>query len=98
MSGVTMKELRISFFFFFLITLVPACKPPRCPLASCHVRMRHRHGETEYRGVPWWKRNKNPKYGEDYKDPAEGDKKKSAKEAKDREKQINQKKKDAYKQ
>ncbi len=97
MPGVTMKALRIFFFFFILITLVSACKPPRCPLASCHVRMRHRHGETEYRGVSWWKRNKNPKYGQDYNDPAQGDKKKSAKESKARQKQIIQKKKDTYK-
>jgi hypothetical protein len=98
MPGVPMKELRIFFFFFFLTTLLPACKPARCPLPSCHVRMRHRHGETEYRGVPWWKRNKNPKYGQDYQDPAAGSKKKSAKEAKARQKEIIQKKKDTYKQ
>ncbi|WP_347159190.1 hypothetical protein [Pontibacter chitinilyticus] len=40
-----------------------SCKP-RCPIASCQVRMVHRHGgEQEYRGQPFWKKQ-NPKMGE----------------------------------
>jgi hypothetical protein len=86
-----------------------ACRPPRCTIPTCYVRMKHRHGGenwkdappppkdfeletgatniaekgnkgkdndeenaggnrgTEYRGVRWWKKNKNPKIGEGYK-------------------------------
>jgi nitric oxide reductase activation protein len=60
--------------------------------------MKHRHGETEYRGVPWWKRNKDPKIGEDYKDPNQAEQKKNGQSAKRRQKQVIQKKKDSQRQ
>ncbi|WP_242928139.1 hypothetical protein [Pontibacter vulgaris] len=39
-----------------------SCKP-RCPIYSCQVRMLHRHGEQEFRGVPIYKKQ-NMKMGE----------------------------------
>jgi hypothetical protein len=46
-----------------LISLsVLSCKPA-CPIGPCQVRMVHTHGEGEYRGVPFWKKQ-NMKYGE----------------------------------
>jgi len=75
-----------------------SCKPPRCPLASCHVRMKHRHGEAEFRGVPWWKKNKDPKIGQDYQDPNAKDAKKNQQSAKARKKEVIQKKKDSQRQ
>ncbi|RAU83205.1 hypothetical protein [Pontibacter arcticus] len=47
----------------FLILSVSSCKTA-CPIVSCQVRMMHPHGDQEFRGVPFWKRNKNPKYGQ----------------------------------
>ena len=84
--------------FVFLLTGAAACKPPRCPISSCRVRMRHAHGKTDYRGLPWWVRNKDPKIGEDYHDPAqEADQKKDNAGFKQRRKGAIQKRKDAQK-
>jgi hypothetical protein len=77
------------YFFILLMGLLimaEGCRPPRCPLPNCYVRMKHRHGGEnwkaaaapsdlnssankgkEFRGVPWWKKNKDPKIGYDYK-------------------------------
>ena len=60
--------------------------------------MKHRHGEAEFRGVPWWKRNKNPKIGQDFKDPNDATLRKNKQSAKRREKQVIQKKKSSQKQ
>lgn len=83
----------MKYFFILLISiliLAEGCRPPRCPLPNCYVRMKHRHGGEnwkaasapsdfdpdrnpnanrgkEFRGVPWWKKNKNPKIGDGYK-------------------------------
>ena len=50
-----------------LITLLSAsvfsCRPA-CPIAACQVRMVHPHGEQDYRGRPFWKKQ-NPKMGQD---------------------------------
>ncbi|MBC7921366.1 MAG: hypothetical protein H7Z75_09790 [Ferruginibacter sp.] len=89
---------RLRLYFFLSLLLLSACKPPRCPIDSCHVRMRHSHGNQQYRGVPWWKRNKDPKYGQEYRDPNEGDQKKAVKSARERRKQVGEKKKAAQKQ
>jgi hypothetical protein len=81
-----------NFFILFLlvVSLAEGCRPPRCPLPNCYVRLKHRHGGEnwkaaaapsdfdsdknpvanrgqEFRGVPWWKNNKNPKIGDGYK-------------------------------
>ncbi|RIJ41637.1 hypothetical protein [Pontibacter oryzae] len=54
---------------FFILGLalisstVISCKPT-CPIAACHVRMVHPHGQGEYRGRPFWKKQ-NPKMGQD---------------------------------
>ncbi|MFD2244843.1 hypothetical protein [Pontibacter ruber] len=34
---------------------VTSCKPA-CPIYSCEVRMMHRHGEQEYRGMPFYRK------------------------------------------
>jgi hypothetical protein len=83
----------MKYFFILLISVMimaEGCRPPRCPLPNCYVRMKHRHGGEnwkaaaapsdfdpdrnpnanrgkEFRGVPWWKKNKNPKIGDGYK-------------------------------
>jgi hypothetical protein len=82
----------MKYFFILLISLLimsEGCRPPRCPLPNCYVRLKHRHGGEnwkaaaapsdfkpdgnpsanrgkEFRGVPWWQKNKNPKIGEGY--------------------------------
>ena len=93
-----MTHPRLRWYFFLTLLLLSACKPPRCPLDSCHVRMRHSHGNQPYRGVPFWKRNKDPKYGQDYRSPNEGDQKKAAKSAKERRKRVVDKKKESQDQ
>jgi hypothetical protein len=45
-----------------LIALLSACRPA-CPISACQVRMVHPHGEQDYRGRPFWKKQ-NPKMGE----------------------------------
>jgi hypothetical protein len=58
----------ISILVIFLGINAISCKRlPRCPIKSCEVRMEHPHGGGRYRGLPWWKRNQNPQYGEDVK-------------------------------
>ncbi|SFU43240.1 hypothetical protein [Pontibacter akesuensis] len=53
--------------FILSIALISAslfsCKPA-CPIGACQVRMVHPHGEGEYRGRPFWKKQ-NPKMGQD---------------------------------
>jgi hypothetical protein len=41
---------------------VISCRPA-CPIGACQVRMVHPHGEQDYRGRPFWKKQ-NPKMGE----------------------------------
>jgi len=36
---------------------------PRCPVKSCHIQLKHVHGNKEYRGQPFYK-EQNPKIGE----------------------------------
>ena len=36
-----MKKLLIIFLFFSM----SSCWAPRCPMATCHVRMEHQHGD-----------------------------------------------------
>lgn len=90
------------YFFLILMSLIlmaEGCRPPRCPLPNCYVRMKHRHGGEnwkaaaapsdfdpdrnpnanrgkEFRGVPWRKKNKNPKIGDGYKPGYKYDQKK----------------------
>jgi hypothetical protein len=40
---------------------ITSCKT--CPIDACHVRMKHAHGDDEFRGQPIWKKQ-NPKIGE----------------------------------
>lgn len=47
-----------------------ACKPS-CPINSCQTRMVHRHGEQEFRGMPWYKKQ-NPRIGEKLDKPSKG--------------------------
>jgi hypothetical protein len=63
-----------------------SCKPS-CPINSCQTRMVHRHGEQEFRGMPWYKKQ-NPRIGEKLDKPSrevqkEMTKKKSKKKSKD---------------
>jgi hypothetical protein len=59
-----MIKIRLLFLLgTVLLSLGAVSCMPRCPIDSCQVRMRHRHGETEYRGQPIYKKQ-NPKYGE----------------------------------
>lgn len=46
----------------FVSLFAVSCKP-MCPIASCEVRMVHRHGKGEFRGSKWYKKQ-NPKIGE----------------------------------
>jgi hypothetical protein len=83
----------MKYFFILVLALIfmaEGCRPPRCPLPNCYVRLKHRHGGENwkaaaapskinaddnvnanrgkvFRGVPWWKKNKDPKIGEGYK-------------------------------
>ncbi|WP_181306256.1 hypothetical protein [Rufibacter sp. XAAS-G3-1] len=52
----------LSFGFMF------SCRPT-CPINSCQTRMVHRHGEGEYRGMPWYKKQ-NPRIGEKLQKPS----------------------------
>ena len=45
-----------------------SCRPT-CPIAACQTRMVHRHGEGEYRGMPWYKKQ-NPRVGEKLQKPS----------------------------
>lgn len=47
--------------FTLVLSTFSSCKT--CPIPSCHVRMVHAHGEDEFRGQPFWKKQ-NPKIGE----------------------------------
>ncbi|MBA9077382.1 hypothetical protein FHS90_002095 [Rufibacter quisquiliarum] len=44
------------------ICLFSSCMP-KCPINSCQTRMVHRHGEQQFRGMPWYKKQ-NPRIGE----------------------------------
>ena len=62
--------LGIRFIALFLLFSVCSCvhfKPPRCRTQGCEIRMIHGHKGKEYRGRPWWRRNQNPKVGQEYK-------------------------------
>ncbi len=48
--------------------LAASCRPA-CPINSCQTRMVHRHGEGEYRGMPWYKKQ-NPRIGEKLPKPS----------------------------
>ncbi|GAA4297851.1 hypothetical protein GCM10023183_05880 [Nibribacter koreensis] len=67
-------------------SLFTSCKAA-CPINSCQTRMVHRHGEQEFRGMPWYKKQ-NPRIGEKLDKPSkevqkEMTKKKSKKKRKD---------------
>ncbi|WP_205500729.1 hypothetical protein [Rufibacter psychrotolerans] len=49
-------------------SLALSCRPS-CPINSCQTRMVHRHGEGEYRGMPWYKKQ-NPRIGEKLPKPS----------------------------
>ncbi|MCJ8163560.1 hypothetical protein MKJ04_01815 [Pontibacter sp. E15-1] len=49
-------------FIALLSASLISCKPA-CPIRSCQVRMVHPHGEKEFRGRPFWKKQ-NPKMGQ----------------------------------
>ena len=75
---------------FFMVASIAislsSCKPS-CPINSCQTRMVHRHGEQEFRGMPWYKKQ-NPRIGEKLDKPSkevqkEMSKKKSKKKSKD---------------
>ncbi len=51
----------------FLLTGCFAFSPKKCKMQGCQVRMVHAHGGQEFRGQPFWKRNQNPKIGQDFK-------------------------------
>ncbi len=61
---------RISFLAlaFFLIGAGVGCKP-MCPIESCKTRMVHPHSGQEFRGMPWYKKQK-PRIGEKLKKPS----------------------------
>ncbi|WP_460892843.1 hypothetical protein [Rufibacter soli] len=52
----------------FVGSLAFSCRPS-CPIPSCQTRMVHRHGEGEYRGSPWYKKQ-NPRIGENLDKPS----------------------------
>ena len=41
----------------------------KCPVPECKTRMQHFHEEHLFRSriTPWWKRNQDPKIGQDWK-------------------------------
>lgn len=41
---------------------------PRCKIKACNIRMIHIHRGVNFRGLPWWKLNQNPKTGEGFPD------------------------------
>ena len=45
-----------------------SCKP-LCPINSCQTRMVHLHGGEEFRGMPWYKKQR-PRIGEKLKKPS----------------------------
>ncbi|RNI30678.1 hypothetical protein EFB08_05365 [Rufibacter latericius] len=57
-----------SFFTLVLAFSALSCRPA-CPINSCQTRMVHRHGEGEYRGMPWYKKQ-NPRIGEKLQKPS----------------------------
>ena len=68
------KVIQVLSFVFFLFSLsscymIQNLKQEKCPIESCHVRYEHFHEEFEFRSRvrPWWKRNQNPKIGQDWK-------------------------------
>ncbi len=72
--------LRFNRFFLNItlilsIALLPSCymienlKVKKCPIPECKTRMQHFHEEYLFRSriTPWWKRNQDPKIGQDWK-------------------------------
>ena len=70
----------LRFFKFFIIYLslsvsfsscyiVKNLGHEKCPIESCKVRSEHYHEEFVFRSrvTPWWKKNQNPKIGQDWK-------------------------------
>jgi hypothetical protein len=62
---------KILVFLLVLGTFTSCAFYPRCPIPGCHVRMIHAHNKKYFRGEPWWKRNQNPKVGQDFRPTAE---------------------------
>jgi hypothetical protein len=58
-----MAKTRLLSFIVLAIMLLTFTSCKTCPITSCHVRMVHAHGEDEFRGQPFWKKQ-NPKIGE----------------------------------
>ncbi len=62
------RKLASRLLILLVIGALSACAfYPRCPIPGCHVRMIHAHNKKYFRGEPWWKRNQNPKVGQDFK-------------------------------
>ena len=53
-----------------VILLCNACHifVPRCKIKACNIRMMHIHRGVNFRGLPWWRLNQNPKTREDFPD------------------------------
>ncbi|MFK7899695.1 MAG: hypothetical protein AB8B61_02940 [Cyclobacteriaceae bacterium] len=43
----------------------------KCPVETCRVKTQHFHEQSAFRSriTPWWKKNQNPRIGEDWKNP-----------------------------
>ncbi|WP_377131848.1 hypothetical protein [Rufibacter roseus] len=52
-----------------LLVLGSVSCTPRCPIASCQTRMIHPHGGQDYRGMPWYKKQR-PRIGEKLPKPS----------------------------
>ncbi|ALJ00599.1 hypothetical protein [Rufibacter tibetensis] len=64
----SLNKSALTLFVFFSSVLAFSCRPS-CPISSCQTRMVHRHGEGEYRGMPWYKKQ-NPRVGEKLPKPS----------------------------
>lgn len=62
------KRSTFSGLMLLMVGFSFSCRPA-CPISSCQTRMVHRHGEGEYRGMPWYKKQ-NPRIGEKLQKPS----------------------------
>ncbi|WP_192820876.1 hypothetical protein [Rufibacter sp. LB8] len=58
-----------SFLAVVGLSLVLFSCMPKCPINACQTRKVHRHGEQQFRGMPWYKKQ-NPRIGEKLKKPS----------------------------
>jgi hypothetical protein len=58
-----MAKTRLIFFLGIALVFSTLTSCKTCPIYTCHVRMVHPHGDEEFRGQPFWKKQ-NPKIGE----------------------------------